>query len=434
MITSVIMPKQGLMMTEGTITNWITGEGGDVVEGEPLFEMETDKLTITIHANASGKLLKIVHGEGDVVPITEVIAYIGEEGDAVPEASAPAVAASAAAVQTGSGAVLSAAPAKTTSPAPEACDRVFASPRARMRADERGVALERICGTGTDGYIIERDVLTCSPAKATPLAKTLAAANGLDLASVTGTGSHGKITKRDVLSAVPPADVFVESEEHLIPFSGMRRVIAKRMLESQQINASAQHLISVDMTNAAALKESYQKKEKHISFNDIIVLAAVRALGEFPMMNASYTDEGILVKDYINIGVAVAVADGLLVPNIKHAERLRLEELSAQIRGLIHKAKNGGLMPDDYACGTFTVSNLGMFHLDSFNPIINVPEAGILGIGAIKKTPAVVGDAIVARPMMSVTLTYDHRVIDGAPAAGFLARVREYLEDPCLML
>ena len=427
MISNVILPKQGLMMEQGTITRWLIAEGEEVKQSDPLFEMETDKLTISIDAPVSGRLLKILHKEGETVPVATVIAYIGEKGDQIPENQSP-----------------SSQPMPSDIPAPEMKENnthsshgkasVAASPRARMKAEERGISLESIQGSGPDCSITEKDVLNAPDLHASPLAKQIAARENIDLNKVSGTGPHGKILRSDVERLICQDDETQTECDELIPLTGMRKIIAARMLESQTMNASAFHCMSVDMTQAAELRESYKRAGKHISYNDIVLFAVVKALQAVPMMNASFTEDGILRKKAINIGMAVAVPNGLLVPNIKHAERLSLQELSEKAHEAAKKAQSGALLPEDCAGGTFTVSNLGMYGLDFFYPIINSPEAGILGVGAIKKTPVVVDDSIAVRPIMTLTLTYDHRLADGALAAEFISTVCNFLRDPYLML
>ena len=439
MATKVIMPKQGLQMTEGTIVRWIVGEGEKCTADQPLFEMETDKLTITMDAPASGTLLKIVHGEGDVVPITEMIAVIGEEGEDI------------------SGLLAEAAPKKqeqTAVPAEEkreesaqkadapaaraAGDRVFSTPRARMRAEEKGADVADIPGSGPEGLVIERDVLAFEPVaarKATPLAKKVAETEGVDISDIEGSGSHGKITKDDVMTAVAARTGAVTARgTKIVPYAGMRKIVGEKMVESLRVHAQLTHKISVDMTNAATLRDTYKKQDKKVSYNDLVILATARALQDYPMMNSTITDEGIVVPEYVHMGVAVAVDAGLIVPVIKDADLMRLEEISVVAKDLVARAKNNRLKPDEYKGSTFTVSNLGMFGLKAFTAIINTPESGILAVGAIEKTPVVVDDEIVIRPIMNLTLTYDHRVVDGAPAAQFLKQVKTYLENPCLML
>lgn len=449
MAEKVIMPKQGLQMTEGTILSWLIKEGETCEAGKPLFEMETDKLTITIDAPVSGTLLKIVHGEGDVVPITELIAIIGTPGEDITAliAAAPAAAISDAVTQ---GPPVPAAPAAPSAPAAAvrmSGARKFSTPRARTTAGEKGYDVAVIPGSGPAGLVIEKDVLNFTPAppaepvvaRATPLAKKVAAIEGVALTEAKGTGSHGKITRDDILAAVSARAAIqvaggAARDTRVEPMSRMRKIIAERMVHNLNTQAQTQHLVSVDMSNAAALRETYKKKDIKVSYNDIVMYAVSRALMEFPEINASINGDDIVYHNYVNLGMAVAVDRGLVVPNLKNADLMRLTEISAMCRDLSDKARDNALALDDMSEGTFTVSNLGMYGLDSFTAIINAPESGILALGAIKKTPVVVGDAIVVRPLMSITLSYDHRVIDGAPAAKFLVRVKEYIEEPALMM
>ena len=452
MATKVIMPKQGLQMTEGTITEWLVQEGGACKEGEPLFEMETDKLTITMDSPATGTLLKIVHGAGDTVEITKLIGVIGEPGEDISailaeDGGAPAPAVAPAEEKKEEAPKAAAAPsAPANRPAGE---RVFSTPRARMRAEEKGAAIKDVPGTGPEGLVIERDVLAFEPAaavKASPLAKKVAELENVDLANVAGTGAHGKIMKDDVLASIQQkvaeraavatasADVPVERGTRLVPLTGMRKAVAKNMRKSLETNAQLSSMVSCDMTNAIALRNAVKAAEKKVSFNDIVLMAAARALVEHPDMNASYTDKGILYHDYVNLGVAVAIPGGLIVPNIKNADLMHLDEISKCAKEQAVKAKDNKLTMDDYSGGTFTVSNLGMFGIDNFVAIINPPETGILAVGAIVKKPVVREDQIVIRSMMDITLSYDHRLVDGAGAAKFLKTVKDYIENPYLML
>ena len=443
MAEKVIMPKQGLQMTEGTILSWLVKEGETCEEGKPLFEMETDKLTITMDAPASGTLLKIVHGEGDVVPITELIAIIGTPGEDISSlltTAAPAVKAAAPEQE--------AAPAVQSAPAAqvqESGDRKFSTPRARKTAGEKGFDILTIPGSGPEGLVIERDVLSFTPApaapvvKATPLAKKVAEIEGVDLAEAKGTGSHGKVTKDDIMAVVAARAEAAAAGgavrgTRVEPMSRMRKIIADRMVNNLNTQAQAQHLVTVDMTNAAALRAAYKKKDIKVSYNDIVMYAVSRALMEFPIMNASIDGDNIVYHDYVNLGMAVAVDQGLVVPNLKSADLMKLTEIGAMCRELAGAARDNKLGLDDMSEGTFTVSNLGMFGLDSFRAVINAPESGILAVGAIKKTPVVIDDEIVIRPMMALQLSFDHRIVDGGPAAQFLVRIKEFIEEPTLML
>jgi pyruvate dehydrogenase E2 component (dihydrolipoamide acetyltransferase) len=446
MAEKIIMPKQGLQMTEGTIIEWHVSEGGEVVEGKPLFSMETDKLTITIDAMTSGTLLKIVAGPGVTVPITGLIAVVGKPGEDISSLLAetgaqPSVegASTAPAPKPAQAGVTARTDSQAASPS---TGRLFISPRAKTKAKELGVDWEGIRGSGTDGMIIERDIVAAvsggTAVKATPLAAKTAALAGVDLADVTGTGSHGKITRADVQAAGSRIRAAARSsgERKIVPMRGMRKIIAERMKKSQNENAQTCHRVSVRMDEAVRVREAL---EKAVGYNDLIALAAARALKDFPAVNAELTAEGIWQKDFVNLGVAVAVDDGLIVPVVKDADLLSLRELAAAIKDLANKARSGALQPDDYSGGTFTLSNLGMFGLEEFVAIINPPEAGILAVGKIEDTPVAAaakdGTKIVEiHPVMKLTLSYDHRVVDGAPAAQFLSRIKDYLENPYRLL
>lgn len=450
MATIVIMPKQGLMMEEGAITSWLKKEGEAVTAGEPLFEMETDKLTITMDAEASGTLLKILHPEGDVVPITQPIAVLGEPGedvsalvggDAAPaQAAAPAEAAPAPAAEA------PAAPAVERAPG----ERVFSSPRARLRAEENGVNIAAVPGSGPDGLVIERDVnayMANKPA-VTPLAANIAKAQGVDLSGVTGSGSNGKIKVFDLPGGSPaaapaaqesPAAVQQSRGTHTEKMSGMRKAISRNMLASKETNAQTNHRIKVDMTAAIALRKQYKDLGIKVSYNDIIVRACAKALMDMPIVNASVEGNDILYHDYVNVGTAVSVPGGLIVPVIKDADIIGLTGIAAKSAELIEKARDGKLTDADYHGGTFTVSSLGMFDLDDFVAIINPPESAILAVGKIAKTPVVVTNAegedeIVIKSMCALCLSYDHRIIDGAEAAKFLQKAKNYLQNPVLLI
>lgn len=437
--SAIIMPKQGLQMTEGTIIKWLKKEGETVNEGEPLFEMETDKLTITIDSTATGTLLKIVRGEGEVVPITETIAVVGEAGTDV-SAFTAAPAAVSAPVETASvsapAAALVAAPAVSRAPG----ERVFSTPRARMRAQEKDIDIQKVAGSGPDGLIIEKDVLNSNVTvlKATPVAKVIAEQNGVDLADVKGTGANGKIMKSDVMdvlskSAFVPAEVSAH-EETVIPMTGMRRAIANNMMNSLTSMAQANHRMKVDMSESVRFRAKLKAADIKVSYTDILIKAVSLALMKFPMLNSTVRGNDIITRNYVNMGVAVAIDGGLIVPNIKDAQAKSVVEIHAQVADLAGKAKEGKLSREEYTDGTFTITNLGMYDVDEFTAVINPPEAAILAVGKIADTPVVENGEVVVRPIMTLSLTYDHRIIDGAPAAQFLQYVKTLLQNPYLMM
>ena len=431
MATKVIMPKQGLQMTEGTILQWFKKEGDSVTEGDMLFEMETDKLTIEIDAPASGVMLKIFNSEGDVVPITETIAVIGGKGEDISEIIAEKKGAKPPPQPSGENEAVSAAapiPSAATSEVRDT-ERKFASPRAKMRAEEKGLNVESITGSGPDGLVIERDVLSAQTvsAAATPLAKRIAQQQGVDLSKVDGSGPRGKIYSRDLAKGSPgqSADSITRK-----PLKGMRKIIAERMRSSLDTAAQATHNVDVDMTEAVRLRSMLKEAGIKVSYNDIILKTAAAALEQMPALNCSLQGDEILSFRDVNIGMAVALEDGLIVPVMKDVAFKNLERINAESRELGEKAKSGNLTPDELNGAVFTVSNLGMYGLDRFTAIINEPESGILAVGAIKDKPVVVNKQLEVRPVCSLTLTYDHRVIDGAPAAEFLMLIKSILENP----
>ena len=434
MASVIIMPKQGLLMEEGTITKWLAKEGEQTTEGAPLFEMETDKLTITMDSTATGTVLKILHPEGDTVPITQPIAIVGEPGEdisALLGGEAPA-----------------AAPAVERAPG----ERMFSSPRARLRAEENGVDIAAVPGSGPDGLVVERDVqnyIANQPA-VTPLAANQARAQGIDLSGVTGTGPNGKITTADLPGAAASAEAAPAEEAaapagqltrgtHTEKMTGMRKAVMKNMLNSKSVNAQTNHRMVVDMTAVVALRNQYKALGIKVSYNDIIVRACAKALQDYPIVNASVDGSNILYHDYVNVGTAVSVPGGLIVPVIKDADIIGLTGIAAKSAELIEKARESRLTEADYHGGTFTVSSLGMFDLDDFVAIINPPESAILAVGKIAKTPVVVTDEegedqVVIKSMCALCLSYDHRIIDGAEAAKFLQKVKSYLQNPILLI
>lgn len=450
MASVIIMPKQGLLMEEGTITKWLAKEGEQTTEDAPLFEMETDKLTITMDSTATGTVLKILHPEGDTVPITQPIAIVGQPGEDISGllgGEAPAAAPAAAAPE---------APTAEAAPAPQPVvehapgERVFSSPRARLRAEENGVDIAAVPGSGPDGLVVERDVQNyiANQPTVTPLAANQARIQGIDLSGLTGTGPNGKITTEDLhiaSAAVEPAPAAEPIPGQLTrgtrteAMSGMRKAISRNMLTSKSTNAQTNHRMVVDMTAAVALRRQYKALGIKISYNDIIVRACAKALQDFPIVNASVDGSDIVYHDYVNIGTAVSVPGGLIVPVIRDADIIGLTGIAAKSAELIEKAREGRLTEADYHGGTFTVSSLGMFDLDDFVAIINPPESAILAVGKIAKTPVVVTDdegedQVVIKSMCALCLSYDHRIIDGAEAAKFLQKLKSYLQNPILLI
>lgn len=429
MADKVVMPKAGMAMETGKIVKWLKKEGDSVEIGEPLLEIETDKVSMEVEATVSGVLLKILAQEGEEVPVVQTIAYIGEQGEDIPELETAKPAQSSVAAEKEK------APAQKIGMLKYDGKRIAATPAARRIAKEKGISLEGIMPSGSRGQVKAVDVQNVqAKTKATPLANAIATDMGIDISGIDGTGFAKKVTKADVLAAGASPALVLRRDE-FIPHSTMRRVIAKRMLQSHlEIPPVTQNCVA-DVTELMELRKKINTGETHITVNDFIIMAVSKALKEHPRINASYTEEGLLLKKHINIGIAVALPEGLIVPVIKDADMLTLKEISAKARELAGKARQGRLLPDECSDGTFTISNLGIMGVMSFTPIINQPEIAILGVcAAEQKLEMDENGNIIKKIKMGLSLTYDHRCIDGAQAAFFSNRIVELLENPVSMI
>jgi pyruvate dehydrogenase E2 component (dihydrolipoamide acetyltransferase) len=422
---TVDMPKMGDTMEEGKILRWIKQEGDEVKKGESLAEIETDKVNIEIEAFASGVLRKILISEGESAPIGAPIAYIGTAEEPLPgeassngngkaakgkkkEQATPEVTLSAAA-PVASAAV--AAPQTGTQHA--ANGRVFISPLARRLAEEHHIDYRQLQGTGPNGRIIKLDIQA--------------------------------LIKQGAPALEPfvqePAPVAVERDEIVeIPLTTMRRTIARRLSQSMQ---SAPHFYVTSVIDTGKLGELRKQINDYaatdpnpvkVSFNDLIIKAVAVTLGRLPQVNVSFAEDKLIQKKQIHIGMAVALEQGLIVPVLHRVEKLGVLEIARESRRLAEAARNGRLKPEDLTGGTFTISNLGMFDVDSFTAVINPPESAILAVGSITPTPAVVDGQVVVRDRMKVTLSSDHRALDGAVAARFLQELKHLLEEPLGLL
>ncbi|MCL5046030.1 MAG: 2-oxo acid dehydrogenase subunit E2 [Actinobacteria bacterium] len=427
MAENVVMPKLGLTMTEGTIVKWMKKEGERIEKGEPLLEVASDKIDIEVESPHSGILGRILVPEGQTVPVTTPIAVIVQPGEELVGVE-----------KTQTTAQLSRVPEKLT-------------PAARRVARENGVDLAELVGirgTGGGGRVTDEDVRRFiaqkqdeARIKATPVAEKMAREHGLDLREVAGAGN--RVTKGDVIAALESRNAAPPTTRS-IPLVGMRKIIAERMSLSRRNAADVTLMARVDMTEASKLREqllAYVEKSHgtRVSYTEIIVRATALALKAHPIVNSTLVDSSpvggeIRLLEDINIGVAVALDRGLIVPVVRQADRKSIPQISLEVKKLVEKAQSGTLDPDDVTGGTFTITNLGTYGIDSFTPIINYPEAAILGVGRISEEPAVVEGSIVKRQIMQLSLSFDHRVLDGAPAAEFLSSVREMLERPYTLL
>lgn len=439
MVKEVIMPKMGQTMEAGTIIEWYFKEGDTVKKGEPIFKFESDKAALEAEAPASGTLLKILRHPGETVPILEVVGLIGEPGEDISRylklAPAPEAAVPAGAPEAPAPAGMPAAP----TPVPEG--RRFASPRARMVAKQLGVPLERVAGTGPGGRIVERDVRAYAESlpKVTPAARKLAEEIGVPLETLAA--GPERVTKAEVeragIPAAPAAPAPAPAVQ-AIPLAGVRAIIAERMSASAHTTAAVTLFTEVDASGLVQLRESFKQNPLPgglvPSYNELLVMIVALALQEHPNMNARLVENRIEQLATINIGVAVDTERGLLVPVIRDVPAKRLTDIVTELRVLVERARAGQSLPDDLSGGTFTITSLGMYDVDGFTPIINLPECAILGIGRIVEKPAAVNGQVVIRPLMVLSLTFDHRINDGAPAARFLQRVKQLIERPYLLL
>ena len=384
--TDVTMPRLSDSMEEGTVLKWLVEAGAEVAKGQPLVEIETDKATMEYEAESAGTLLEILVAEGETAPIGAPIARIGAEGGASPASSGPASQAAPSAP---------AAPSRPSKPAvqaPPRAPRVNASPIAKRMARELGVDLTQVEATGPQGMITKEDVERAGP----------------------GEGASAP-------SAEPPS-----TGPGPEPLSRVQQAIVRHMVEAAAVPTFAAE-VEIDMTACTERRESLDPRP---SFNDLVVKACALALRDHPHVNAAYTEDGFRYSDRVNVGIAVAADDALLVPVIHDADRKSLAEIAAEARGLAAKARDGTLTPPELDGGTFTVSNLGMHGVLRFEALLNTPQAAILAVGAVGPRPAVVDGELTVRPLLSATLVCDHRILYGADGARFLSRVRELLEDP----
>ena len=398
MATEVILPRLGQGMESGTIVRWLKSEGEPVEKGEPLFELDTDKVTQEVEAEAAGVLLKIAVAEGEV-PVGQTVAFIGSEGEDVPEVKAAAPPTEQA--KPSEPAPVEAAPQEAAIASGNG--RIKASPLARRMARERGIELSGIRGTGPDGRIVAEDVERAEAGgPSTPVAASVPVAVG---------------------------------EVERVPLTNIRKTIARRLTEAWQIPVF-QLQASADMTRVNALVARLRERDPdvRITVTDVLTKVCAQALMRHREVNAEFTDDAVLLHPSANVGLAVAAPQGLVVPVIRSAERLSLTEIAGVRADLVGRARENKLRAEDLDRGTFTISNLGMYAVESFTAVLNPPQAAIVAVGATEERVVPVNGETVVQPMVTLTATFDHRAVDGAPAAAFLQTLRESLEDPGLAL
>ena len=402
MATEVIMPQMGFDMKEGTVVRWVKAEGDPVTKGEPLAEIETDKAVVEVEAYASGVLGKVIVAEGTTVPVGQVIGIIGAPGEELPEVEQVVI-------------------APPTGEAASAPVEARAEPTTPTTARPSG---ERV--------------------KASPLARREAQARGIDISAVPGTGPNGRVTKDDVVvfsaqdGAAPTAPARpAPADQEIVPLSRMRQAIARNMARSKQEIPHFYVTIEVDMTDAVRLRAQLNEAlegDAHISINDMVLKASAKALVKHPMFNAAFSESGVRLHKEINIGMAIAMKEGLIAPAIMDCANRSLAEIAKASNDLVERARSGVLTADEYTGATFSVTNLGMYGVESFSAIITPPQSAALAVGAVRKVPMVRDGEVAVADMMKVTLSIDHRVADGAQAAEFLVDVRALLENPGRLL
>jgi len=444
MATLIPVPKLGQSEETVTIESWKVKEGDQIKKGDVLFEVETDKTVLEVESQFEGTLLKIVVPAGKPVPVMSIAAVLGAPGEAIPDikpvaaaapaaaASAPKAAASAAAPKAAAAAPVAASAAPVAMPSPVAAPRAAAwkphpTPRAKAFAKELLINLDKVVGTGGEsGRVTEKDIKDYlertgyNNIKITPSAFNLAQKEKLELLDLVGTGDLGRVTLADVRSA---------ASEKVREFNAMRRIIAQRLLESKQTIPHFYVTVSVDMTDLMAYRKTLKNRDLNFSVNVFVVKAVAMALKEFPMCNSWTNGVSYRYKSNINVGVAVSVPNGLVVPVIRNTDRKALDEIQAESADMATKARDGKLSPDEMKGGTFTISNMGMMGVENFAAIINPGEAAILAVSASVPAAAVKDGQIAIRDMMKMTLSADHRVVDGSDAARFVQAVKLKLED-----
>jgi pyruvate dehydrogenase E2 component (dihydrolipoamide acetyltransferase) len=426
--SEVKLPRLGQGMESGTIVKWLKAEGDAVEKGEPLYELDTEKVTQEVEAEASGVLLKIAVPEGDV-PVGTTIAYIGEAGEQVADAKLepePAAAQPAPDEPEPTPVAAAAAPAERMEG-----ERIKASPLARRLAREQGIDLATLSGTGPDGRIVAEDVERAATAAlpATAAAPPAEAPPAAQPEPEPAPEPEPEPEPEPARAAPVPADV------ERVPLTSIRRTIARRLTDAWKVPVY-QLVLSADMdaVNHFVERRRALDPNERVTVTDVLVKVAAAALVRHRAVNVQFTEEELLVFPYANVGIAVATERGLVVPVVHGAEHLSLAEVAAARADVVKRAREGRLRQEDLEGGTFTISNLGMFGLDQFTAVLNPPQAAILAVGASQERPVVWEGQIVARPTMTMTLTCDHRAVDGAPAAEFLETVKAMLEDLSLAL
>jgi pyruvate dehydrogenase E2 component (dihydrolipoamide acetyltransferase) len=438
MATQIVMPKMSDTMEEGVVVKWLRREGDRVASGDALAEIETDKAVLELEANMDGVVRKIVAHEDSKVPVGQLIAVIGSEDEdissligessSLPTQAPPPVARAA---STSPAATLSTAAPSSGAAARQATivrERIDASPLARRMAEEAGIDIAQVLGTGPGGRVVKRDIEAF-------LAQRRDQPPRQPMPHVTPPAAAMEVAPSLEMKPAPVEAAGVDHTEQEL--SMMRKTIARRMALSKTTAPHFYITIEIDMERALALRQSLNElavDDGKISFNDMILKAVANALRQFPRMNVSYADDKIRLHQRVHLSMAVALDEGLITPVIRDCDRKSLGEIAREAKELGERARARRLKPEDYSGGTFSVSNLGMYNVEDFGAIINPPEAAILAVGTVKQQPVVVDGRLSVGHRMKVTLSGDHRAVDGATAAQFLQIVKRLLEQPLALM
>lgn len=443
MATEIVLPQWSMGMADGTIVRWLKHEGDPVTEGEPLVEVEAAKVTSEVEAEVAGVLARILVAEGETVPVRTPLCLIGAADEVIATAEATTAPKESATVASTHG-----PPVASSSQPP-----VQVTPVARRMAQQHGIDLSQVRGSGPGGRIVTEDVQraideaarpappTTAPAtvQVIPAARRLAHEHGIDLGRVRGSGPGGRITVEDVQRVIAAAAQQATSTpptspttEQVIPLTGMRGAIARRMHQSLQTSAQVTLVTEVDVSALVKLREEL-KQQFALTYTDLVIKAVGSALKEHPRLNAWIVEGQIRLVQAIHIGVAIALDEGLIVPVVHDADRKALREIAQETQQLALRARGGTLSREEVMGSTFSVSNLGMYGIDAFTPIINPPECAILGVGRINEKLVRVPQGAEWRSVMTLSLTFDHQAVDGAPAAAFLQTIGKHLENPAAL-
>ena len=458
MSVEFFIPKLGQTVEEVTLVNWLVEDGAKVSQGQEVMEVETDKAVFPVEANGKGFIHIGPFTAGQVLPVLTVVAIIGKEDEKFETVSVQTEI-----IEEGSTALTlepADAPQTPVQAGSEGQDKIFASPRARKLAAAKNVDLSQVSPTGWEGIrVAERDVmdyLSQAP-KVTPVAQRMAADAGVDVHQLTGTGPGGRIVKEDVKRALKPAETTApavapaafspvpvpplpaEEVSERIPLKGVRAIIADRLGTSVHTTARVTLMMEVDATEFVSARERIKTKVSEEwgyapGYNDLLAKIVAGSLRKYPYMNARLTPDSIEVLSHVNLGMAVDTERGLLVPVVRDADLKSLRQFGAEFRQMVERARTGRALPDDLNGGTFTITNLGMYEVDAFTPVINLPEAAILGVGRIAPKVVPHNGSPEIRQMLTLSLVFDHRLIDGAPAARFLQHIKHVIEEPYLLI